>query len=218
MASADSRAMRMSTPFSMAVNRAGVAYVLYDDGNIYKASTKDASCTSSGYKPNQQGWSTFGMGYVSDSAGSSAETLFVMDGSTGSGKGLGYISASGALTPVGQFDKLAGRSGEVTGTGDGKLFGFFVDITDASKTTVAEVEKTNAKILSDVKQGLPSINAWAFAHWGGSFYLFNGTGSEPSRVNKYTPGKGTTLVVPNAGYRIVGAGVSTCAPTVEPPK
>ena len=126
------------------------------------------------------------------------------------------------LTTVKPFDAtLAGRSGEVTGTGDGRLFGFFVDTMDASKTSVAEVDKTTAKTLSNTKQNLPTINAWAFAFWGGSFYLFNGTGSSPSRVHKYTPATPsapatTTQVVADAGYRIVGAGVSTCAPLVEP--
>ncbi len=210
----------LSSPFSMAVARTGTAFVLYDNGNIFKVSTKDASCTTSGFKPNQGGFKTFGMGYVSDAAGSNGETLFIMDGSAagvGSNKGLASVSGAGAVTPIGQFDGgLAGRSGEVTGTGDGRLFGFFVDITSASKTSVAEIDKTTGHVLSNVPQTLPTINAWAFAHWGGSFYLFNGNGSSPSRVDKYTPGVGTKQVVANAGYRIVGAGVSTCAPVVEP--
>jgi hypothetical protein len=201
------------SPFSMAVNRQGVAYVLYDDANIFLVQTTDASCKASGYTPNQQGFSQFGMGYVSDAAGSNAETLYVIDDGS---QGLGLINFSGQLSKVGQFDKLAGKSGEVTGTGDGKLFGFFVDITDPTQTSVAEIDKTNAKVLSNVKQSLPQINAWAFAHWGGSFYLFNGGGQGNSRVDKFTPGMGTTQVVKDAGYRIVGAGVSTCAPTVPP--
>ena len=200
-------------PFSMAVDRTGLAFVLFDDGNIFWVSTADASCKASGYQPGQQGFSQFGMGYVSDAVGSTAETLYVIDDGA---QGLASIDHQGQLKKIGQFDKLAAKSGEVTGTGDGRLFGFFVDITDPSKTSVAEIDKTNAKVISNVPQSLPTINAWAFAHWGGSFYLFDGTGSESSRVDKFTPGKGTMNVVANAGYRIVGAGVSTCAPTKEP--
>lgn len=204
----------LATPFSMAIRRDGNAYILYDNGHIYRASTTDASCSDSGYTPNQQGFSQFGMGYVSDGPGSSAETLFVMDNGAA---GLAKIPDDGKLVKVAQFDGgLAGRSGEVTGTGEGRLFGFFVDIADAKKTTVAEIDKTTGHVISNVAQNLPAISAWAFAHWGGSFYLFNGGGTGNSRVDKFTPGKGTAQVVANAGYRIVGAGVSTCAPTTEP--
>jgi hypothetical protein len=204
-----------ATPFSMAVARDGTAYVLYTSGNIFKVSTTDASCTPSGYPPNQKGWSLFGMGWVSNDTTSGTETLFVIDGATAGG--LGYISGGGALTPIGQFDGgWAGRPGEVTGTGDGRLFAFFVDLSGSGSSTVAEIDKHSGHVLSSEPQSLPPINAWAFAHWGGSFYLFNGTNSDPSRVHKYTPGKGTTEIVSSAGYSIVGAGVSTCAPIVEP--
>lgn len=204
----------LASPFSMAIRRDGNAYILYDNGRIYRASTKDATCADTGYTPNQQNVSQFGMGYVSDGPGSSSETLFIMDNGAA---GLAKIPDDGKLVKVAQFDGgLSGRSGEVTGTGEGRLFGFFVDIADAKKTSVAEIDKSNGHVISNVAQNLPAISAWAFAHWGGSFYLFNGSGTGNSRVDKYTPGKGTMQVVTNAGHRIVGAGVSTCAPTVEP--
>jgi hypothetical protein len=205
-----------STPFSMAVDRKGVAFVLYSDGNIYKVSTTDASCAPSGYKALQKGWSLFGMGWVSDTAGTNQETLFVIDGTKDSGNaGLGKITTQGQLALVGNFDGgLSGRRAEVTGRGDGKLFGFFVD-AGTSKSSVAEIDRTSGHIISNVAQDLPPITAWAFAHWGGSFYLFNGNGGT-SHVHKYTPDKGTTEVVTDAGVTIVGAGVSTCAPTVSP--
>jgi hypothetical protein len=207
------------TPFSMAVDRAGTAFVLYQSGNIYKASTEDASCGPSGYQPNQLGWARFGMGYVSDAAGSESETLYIIDGTGlgggGANKGLGKINHSGQLATVGQFDQgFAGRTAEVTGLGDGRLFAFFVD-NGKSAYDVAEIDKTTGKILSSAPQPLPAVNAWAFAHWGGSFYLFNSGSTGSSKVHKYTPGKGTQQVVDSAGYRIVGAGVSTCAPTTE---
>lgn len=207
------------TPFSMAVDRAGTAFVLYQSGNIFKVSTENAACKTSGYNPNQLGWARFGMAYVSDAAGSNSETLYVIDGTGLSGsnanKGLGKISQGGQLSAIGQFDQgLAGRTAEVTGLGDGRLFAFFVD-SSKNTSSVAEVDKNTGKVISDKSQPLAKINAWAFAHWGGSFYLFNGDGISPSHVHKYTPGKGTTQVVANAGYTIVGAGVSTCAPTTE---
>jgi hypothetical protein len=54
--------------------------------------------------------------------------------------------------------------------------------------------------------------AFAFAHWGGDFYVF--TGQTTSKVTRYSPETDiSTVVVDNTGMLIVGAGSSTCAPT-----
>ena len=64
-----------------------------------------------------------------------------------------------------------------------------------------------------------SVTAWAFAHWGGRFYIFTTHstlfGGESSKVLRLDPttGKVTTLLN-SSPYRVVGAGVSTCAPVV----
>lgn len=208
----------LSSPFSMAVERTGTAFVLYSDGNIFKVSTTDASCQPSGYQRNQLGWEVFGMGFVAEPG--NTERIYVIEGAAIGGtnnRGLGYIAADGKLNPVGNFDMgLTGRTAEVTGRGDGRLFAFFVDSGTSAGSSVAEIDKATAKVISNVPQSLPSISAWAFAHWGGSFYLFNASSGSKSRVHKYTPGKGTEQLVADAGYTIVGAGVSTCAPTIEP--
>ena len=61
-------------------------------------------------------------------------------------------------------------------------------------------------------------DAWAFAFWGGHFWLFtnpNMMGS--SQVDRYDPSANTTTTEVNSvGFRIVGAGVSTCAPVTPP--
>jgi hypothetical protein len=212
-----------ASPFSMAVDRKGMAFVLYDNGQIFLVDTKDASCKPSAYQPGQHGFTLFGMGWVSDGPGASTETLYVIDYSSFGGasmtgnKGLASIDNVGMVHPIANFDGgLSGRAAEVTGLGDGRLFGFFVDSNDASKTTVAEIERTTGHVISNEPQNI-TVGAWAFAHWGGSFYLFAGSGiGGTSRVHKYTPGTGTTQIVNDLGYRIVGAGVSTCAPIEEP--
>ena len=50
-----------ATPFSMAVQRNGTAWVLFNDGIIFHVSTKDASCGATAYVPGQNGYTTFGM-------------------------------------------------------------------------------------------------------------------------------------------------------------
>jgi hypothetical protein len=65
-----------------------------------------------------------------------------------------------------------------------------------------------------------SVRAWAFAHWGGRFYMFvtvfePALGRNNSQVLMFNPDDGTVVrVLDNLPYIIVGAGVSTCAPVV----
>lgn len=213
-----------STPFSMAVDRSATAWVLYNNGTIWHVDINNgAKCSPTNYVPNQAGFSTFGMGFVSDEAGSQDETLYV---GNYSGQNLGKINPKTmVLTPVGNYNGGNGLNGpaEITGTGDARLYGFFANLL-AGTTSVAEIDKSTATLKSVIS--LPNIDVgsgWAFAFWGGAFYLFTApTGN--SQVTKLTvdpndPNKGSTQVeMPSVGFVIVGAGVSTCAPTVEPPK
>lgn len=64
--------------------------------------------------------------------------------------------------------------------------------------------------------GTPS--GWAFAHWGGRFYIFITAvvgAADRSMVFEFDPTTGkATEVKTNASYKVVGAGVSTCAPVI----
>src|SRR5262249_9337601 len=53
-----------ASPFSMAVDRGGTAWVLYTDANIYLVNIKDASCKKSSYAPTTL--TLFGMAFVAD--------------------------------------------------------------------------------------------------------------------------------------------------------
>lgn len=208
-----------ATPFSMAVDRSGRAWVLHNNGQIYYVDTTTADCTPSGFQPYQQGFTTFGMGFVSDTPGSSEETLYV---GNFSGQNLGKIDKTTlVLTPVGNYSGGLSGSAEITGTGDARLYGFF-NSNGGTTTNVAQIDKDSAAILSNAQPAGVSVgNGWAFAFWGGSFYLFTAPDGT-SRVTKFTPdpnnpNTGTTSIeVQSVGFTIVGAGVSTCAP-VDPP-
>ncbi|MDI1449064.1 hypothetical protein [Polyangium sp. 6x1] len=201
----------LGTPFSMAVDRKGTAWILFSDGRIYHVDVKTAACAATTFAPGQQGFSTFGMGFVSDSKGSSAETLYVADYN---GKGLARINTQTLeLSFVGPWDQLSGAA-ELTGTGDARLFGFF----NYTPIIIAEIDKASGNILSQAPQPSVSIGSgWAFAFWGGDFWLFTSPTGD-SQIQQYRPSTGTTTVVKTGlGTNIVGAGVSTCAP-VETPK
>jgi hypothetical protein len=195
-----------SCVFSMSVARDGTAYVLFGDGNLQLVSTADGSCKSSGYLPDQLGFETFGMGFSSE--GPDSEALFAADFG---GAGLARMDPKTlTMTLVGGFDGLEGAA-ELSGTGDGRLFGFF-----KAGARLAEIEKASAEVLSVVPLPLTVGSAWAFAFWGGDLWLFTSPG-QSSEVHRYRPSTGKTdLMGKPPAMKIVGAGVSTCAP-LEPP-
>ncbi len=200
-----------ATPFSMAVDRVGVAYVLFNDGQLYRVSTATAACVGTGFRPRQQGFFTFGMGYATDRLGPT-ESLYVAGDSTNAGStGLGRIDTqSFVLSRVGPFVPLIDRA-ELTGTGDGRLYAFYTKGGQPG-SYVGEVDTQTARVIGENR--LPTVtqgSAWAFAFWGGDFYLFTAPGAG-SRVTRYRPADNTVVDLTNLPTRIVGAGVSTCAP------
>ena len=203
-----------TTPYSMAVDRHGRAFVLFTDGELFLASVFDASCEPTAYQPDQGGFHTFGMGFAT-AIDEPEDQLFVADADfVEPSKGLGVIDTTTMeLTFVGPFTPLLGQRAELTGTGDGKLFAFFLD-KPGPGSHVAEVDKASGAITSSVALavGTPD-SAFAFAHWGGDFFLFATDGVNPeSTVTRYHPEDGSITDVATLGSTIVGAGVSTCAP------
>ena len=207
----------LGTPFSMSVDRKGIAWVVFTNGKIFWVDVKTAACSATAFVPNQHGFLTFGMGFATDAVGSFAETLYVTQSDTAAAvTGLAKIDTSTLeLIPIAEYDQLQGKRAEMTGTGDARLFGAF----EGQPYVVAEVDKQSAAILSQAPQSAiayaPGSSNFAFAFWGGDFWLFVGPGTKTD-VFQYKPGDGTTTLVKTVQDVIVGAGVSTCAP-VKPP-
>lgn len=211
---------RGATPFSMAVSRDAVAYVLFSDHRIFQVSTTDASCTLSSYTPDQMSFELFGMGFVSNAVGSTDETLFIAggpEGNVGSGSSsLGTLRLSDF--GVARVGGLAG-SPELTGNGNAELWGF---LPDTDPMSVRQIDKSNGNTLrefdvssiSSVRTPRPA--AWAFAFWGARYYIFLQDQSESeTTISRLTPDTSAVETVnDHTGYTIVGAGVSTCAPTI----
>jgi hypothetical protein len=181
-------------------------------------STADASCTPTSFQVLQDGVGTFGMGFSTIAPGLTGEKLFICDLG---GKGLGMIDLPTLTVSLfGQLDgTLAGKGCELTGTGDARLFGFFTGNNFSTNVaSVAEIDRQNVKAVSNVTMtGVDTGTDWAFSFWGGDFWLYTAdryNANQPmSSVTRYRPSDGSvTQVLPNIGMRIVGAGVSTCAP------
>ena len=203
------------SPFSMSVDRNGVAWVLYSSGELFNVSISDAKCQPAPYVERRP--SLFGMGFVSDAPGAQTEKLYAA--AADATNTLGYIDtqaspptyrSAGAITATGS------SNAELTGTSDAKLYGFYPNM--AGPSFVQEIDRksgsprgTKWTLGSDE---LGAVSAWAFAQWGGVFYIFvtgsDGLGSTVRAIRRSTGDY--KVVLQNLPYRISGAGVSTCAP------
>ena len=201
-----------TTPNSMAVDRMGVAWINYHSGFVHRASIIDGKCVP-GAKPIGAP-KAFGMGFVTDGAGAETEKLFVASIEDTGFAELEIAANRPKWRPVGNFS--GPKNPELTGTGGGQLFGFFP--SDDGEAFISEIEKTSGALIGKrTKVGAPvgHVEAWAFAHWGGKFYVFV-TIEGNSMVIEVDPKTGESKRVrENLPARIVGAGVSTCAPLLE---
>lgn len=210
-----------ATPFSMAVDHDAVAWILYSNGRIYRASTVDGACVDSGFVPNQHNVPIFGMGFSAVDTLAPDETLYVA-GSDGTKTVFGSIAQTSlVLTPAG----VVVGSPELTGNALAELWGFFPDVTAPriarlQTTDGSELVAYDLTTLGPDHLGTGDPKSWAFAFWGGDYYVFHHTMTEASTsVYRFDPG--TVGVAPtfvrvlaDTGRDIVGAGVSTCVPYV----
>jgi len=206
-----------ATPFSMAVDRRGVAQVLFTDNKLYRVSTATGACVGTPYQPNQQGFAAFGMGYATNAAGPT-ESLYVAGtvdpNNPGPSPGLGRIdTGTFRLTKVGPFVPAIDRA-ELTGTGDGRLFAFYTKgRANGPPSYIGEVDTVAARVIAETP--FPTVDqgaGWAFAFWGGDFYMFTAPGGAGSDVTRWRPSDNSVTKVATLPSRVVGAGVSTCAP------
>jgi hypothetical protein len=190
--------------FSMAIDRHGTAWVEYTDGRLFAVDTTNATCKPTGFRSGQAGFETFGMGYSLNGDGSNGETLYV--------SGVGLASLDTKTFDLKFLGSLTYGRTELTGL-DKQLFAFSVQ-----SGVIAGLNKANG--ATEVVYRTSAVNeraAFAFAQWGGDFWVF--TGDEHSIVTQYSPTEDkSAVVVENTGMLIVGAGSSTCAPTTKPPR
>jgi hypothetical protein len=217
-------------PFSMGVDRNAIAWVLAAKSDIVTQSgsglyrvdiNNGLSCTKSAMAMNQQGFNLFGMGFVTNASGSTLDTLWVAGGA-GPGDGTGARLGTVDMTTF-QITPMNTMSGwpELTGNSKAELWGFF---PDATAPKIAKIDKAtgaeNPSYPLSALAGEP--NAWAFAYWGGDFWVFLSKGLETETTVYHVEGdNGTVLnhwltsgLLGGGSYKIVGAGVSTCAPII----
>lgn len=213
-----------ATPFSMSVDRSGQAWVLYTSGQIFWTDANNPEfCTLSPWQSGTEGFELFGMGFVTDAPGAGTEKLYIAGG-TVTQMATHATGRLGVMDPIDMSFSVAGSltpsefSPELTGTGDAELFAYFPGMASSG---IAMLDRSNGSNAASWQiPPLPgALRAWAFAHWGGRYYIFvtylDPFGGEVSQVHRFDPELGEAeIILEDIPYVIVGAGVSTCAPTV----
>lgn len=206
--------VRDATPFSMGVDREANAWVLYNSGEMFIYNISEKKCYPTNFRPNDE-FALFGMGFVLDQPGSQTDVLYIAGDGSGPGdeqpSQLGKVEIATSRY-IGLGATFEGDP-ELTGTASGELWGFFPDTAPAK---VAQIDRESGalKTTFPMPQIMGDTIAWAFAFWGGDFWVFQmGADDRSSRVYKVETDDGSVSeVVSDSGYVIVGAGVSTCAP------
>jgi hypothetical protein len=172
-------------------------------------------CMDPLYQPGQLGFNKFGMGFVSNDQFDPCDKLYAhsWNGQGGFSEGPN-TGRMGRLEPdtlvMSEIGFIDYNGGELTGTGDGRLFAFA-----GAPAKLVEYDKANAQVIATEQLNMSLTNAFAFGFYGGDFYMFT-EGNNPtfSKVTHYDydDTKALTTVVAQAPMRIVGAGVSTCVP------
>lgn len=213
----------LNMPFSMSVDRTGTAWVEYmvdKQSQMFKVSIVDAKCTPTDYKSGQQGFGLFGMGFVTDEPMGKKETLYIAggDGPKQTNTNLGTLGI-----PDFAVAKLAAMTGqpELTGNSLAELWGFFANNDSNTRVRISQIDKkTGAESKTiELNQDLGGqALAWAFANYGGDFWVFLSRDPINRKTTIYQVGKtGGVKAHYDLDYLVVGAGVSTCAPTTPPP-
>jgi hypothetical protein len=200
-----------SNPNTMGVDRQGVAWIEYEDGELFKVDTTTLACYATGFNASQTPSDAWGSCFAIDAAGGSTDTYYIADSTT-----LQTINtATLAVTTVGTF---AGSGftlnnidePELTGTPSALLYGFFPSDT----WEMAQIGRTTGTVSNAVQ--LPIISTyvsspgnWAFASWGSDFWFFVGDGATTD-VFHFNGATSQTTHAMNINSAIVGAGVSPC--------
>lgn len=196
---------------SMSVSRDSVAHVSTLDGGLFRVALDTLECTPTPFDPAQLIGERFGMGYVA-AEGEPTESLYIAELSgfaTGQSVRLSMIEMpSFELRPVAPFDPPIGAM-ELTGTGDGRLYGYVaVEPPRLVRIDPVSAETTELTTLPPTD----GLTAFDFAFWGGDFYFFASSSTEPSSdVVRFRLATGELTALGRVDARIIGAGVSTCA-------
>jgi hypothetical protein len=206
---------------SMSVDRLGFVWALYSSGEIFTINPATLACANTGYAPAQTAaWQLFNMAFAGPVT-ANEQSLYVSGGSVdmASTGNLGKIDPV-ALTvqTIGVLGGAADFSVSLAGVGTTDLFGLYPAIS--SPTFLRQIDRTTGAVVGTplaVSGFGGATSAWAFAHWGGKFWVFvttdNGVVQTTTlySVDRTTGAQQGELT--NLAFTPTSAGSSTCVPT-----
>lgn len=206
-----------ASPFSMGIDRNATAWVLYSSGELFRVDTKTLQCTKTNWM-SQNGLTQYGMGFSTNVAGGTEDTLFICGGASPT-VATSKLNTLDTMTMTATFKGNVTGWPELTGTGNAELWGFFPTVTGVGGIPrVEQIDKNSGAPVKTYMLNQLSGDplAWAFAFYGGNFYVFLQRSTDLATVVYEVNGTtGAIQTSTNTNTRsIVGAGVSTCAPVI----
>ena len=183
----------------MSVTRDGFAYVRYTDNTVYAVDLDTLECTETAY--GGSGFGAFGMGFATDSDTTWRDTLYIANDNQ-----LARMdTATWTVSPMGSLPSQS----ELTGNADGELWAILpleepAQLVRLNKDTAAVEHTLHMTAMPDPY----TIDAFAFATWGGDFWVFIRTYGmgHSTDVYRVTSTGHTTRVAVDTGMDVVGAG------------
>jgi len=180
------------SPDTMSIDLSGFAWIFYTNGSLFKVDLSDPklACTRTPFDPtninqdqlNATDWRTFGSSFSRDMPGSDQETLFVSLGESQLTLPT-FLASIDPNTFAYTVGPPIGTPIELTGTPDAQLWMFNPLLTGAH---IARLDKQTG--VETQRIDIPQITVtgdFAFATWGGSFWIFNGDGPQNSDTSVY---------------------------------
>jgi hypothetical protein len=214
-----------SAPYSMSLDRNAIAHVLFrnpfnasEPPQLFRVDTSSGTCTPTNWA-EQLGIKLFVQAYSTDTMGGEDDRWYIAGGSSITSTTLTFAEldpTSFVATPRGS---LVGPA-DISGNADAELWTY---VATSNPPRIDKVDKaTGASTMSIPLANLAGTpQTWAFARWGGDFWVFLKRGSDQAtKIYQFDGTSGTlknttdTNLVGPTTRNVVGAAVSTCAPLI----
>jgi hypothetical protein len=194
-----------ASPFTMAISRTGVAYIVYSDFNIYAVDLVSFACTKTAYvQPQLQLVNPIDLAI---SSGTTESLYYYGKSYAGGGSGADILAASDlstfVLTEIGPvvpdpgtnvLDIKVDAFGRIFGLSNGGLF--------------VEIDPTSGALIGQNATSFSTAGDWALLTYDGQIYFYGGSGPSTEYVYDLATNNVTTVGTIDDG--IVGASAAAC--------
>ena len=199
----------ISSLYSIAVQRDGVIWTLFQDGNLDRDNIQSRQCSATNFMANQSSISLFTMSFLRNITGNSERLLVSKQNDPPDT--LGEINLSTlALSTINNYSNL-NTYADLAGTAGGRLFGVF----ETNPYTIAQIDPNNANILAQYRLNSTQKTSdpnYGFAAFNNQFYCFEGNNTYTD-IRRFDPATTTTTTRSRIPQVIFGASASSCLGT-----